>query len=88
MTSRTTSVEIGLNAAIVAVTGGTPRILVVSDPTSTLESLPFGPFDPVRHRTMEMSLRTTVTAARVKDRYNTKPSKSTANPMKVVASLR
>ncbi|MBV2183878.1 MAG: NAD regulator [Rhizobium sp.] len=62
MNGRTTSVEIGLNAAIVAVTGGTPRILVVSDPTSTLESLPFGPFDPVRHRTMEMSLRTTVTA--------------------------
>lgn len=62
MTDRTTSVEIGLNAAIVAVTGGNPRILVVSDPTSTLESLPFGPFDPVRHRTMEMSLRTTVTA--------------------------
>jgi hypothetical protein len=62
MSGRTTSVEIGLNAAIVAVTGGTPRILVVSDPTSTLESLPFGPFDPVRHRTMEMSLRTTVTA--------------------------
>lgn len=62
MTNRTTSVEIGLNAAIVAVTGGTPRILVVSDPTSTLESLPFGPFDPARHRTMEMSLRTTVTA--------------------------
>lgn len=62
MTDRTTSVEIGLNAAIVAVTGGNPRILVVSDPTSFLESLPFGPFDPVRHRTMEMSLRTTVTA--------------------------
>lgn len=62
MTNRTTSVEIGLNAAIVAVTGGNPRILVVSDPTSFLESLPFGPFDPVRHRTMEMSLRTTVTA--------------------------
>ncbi len=62
MTDRTTSVEIGLNAAIVAVTSGNPRILVVSDPTSFLESLPFGPFDPVRHRTMEMSLRTTVTA--------------------------
>lgn len=62
MTDRTTSVEIGLNAAIVAVTGGNPRILVVNDPTSRLEGLPFGPFDPVRHRTMEMSLRTTVTA--------------------------
>lgn len=62
MTDRTTSVEIGLNAAIVAVSSGTPRILVVSDPASMLESLPFGPFDPVRHRTMEMSLRTTVTA--------------------------
>ena len=56
MTDRTTSVEIGLNAAIVAVTGGNPRILVVNDPTSRLEGLPFGPFDPVRHRTMEMSL--------------------------------
>ncbi|MFA7414823.1 MAG: NAD regulator [Rhizobium sp.] len=59
---KTTEIEIGLDAAIVAVTGGSPRILVVSDPASDLEGLPFGPFDPARHRTMEMSLRVAVEA--------------------------
>ncbi|MBO3759639.1 NAD regulator [Ciceribacter sp. L1K22] len=54
-------IEIGLNAAIVAVSEKSPKILVVGD-AGDLGSLPFGPFDPERHRTMEMSLRATVEA--------------------------
>ena len=50
------SIEIGLNAAIVAVRATTPLILVVNGP-GTLDMLPSGPFDPVGHRTMEMGLR-------------------------------
>jgi hypothetical protein len=45
-------IEIGLNAAIVAVADREPLILVVNGDT-----LPFGPFDPVAHRTFEMGLR-------------------------------
>ena len=63
---------IGLTAVGVAVTGETPRVLVVrqAPPTapagaSELEgmpaphrnSLPFGPFDPQQHRTLESGLR-------------------------------
>jgi hypothetical protein len=46
------TIEIGLNAAITAVAGGKPLILVVSGDT-----LPFGPFDPLVHRTFEVGLR-------------------------------
>ncbi len=46
------AIEIGLNAAIVAVAEGQPLILVVSGDT-----LPFGPFDPLAHRTFETGLR-------------------------------
>lgn len=55
-------IEIGLNAAIVAISARTPRLLVVGDDGDALDALPFGPFDPTRHRTMEMSLRHTVEA--------------------------
>lgn len=55
-------IEIGLNAAIVAISARTPRLLVVGEDGERLDSLPFGPFDPNRHRTMEMSLRHTVEA--------------------------
>jgi hypothetical protein len=44
-------IEIGLNAAIVAVHDQQPLILVVAD------ALPFGPFDPLSHRTLEAGLR-------------------------------
>lgn len=44
-------IEIGLNAAIVAVADRQPLILVVGD------GLPFGPFDPLTHRTFEAGLR-------------------------------
>ncbi len=55
-------IEIGLNAAIVAISARTPRLLVVGEDSDALDALPFGPFDPNRHRTMEMSLRHTVEA--------------------------
>ena len=55
-------IEIGLNAAIVAISARTPRLLVVGEDGDALDALPFGPFDPNRHRTMEMSLRHTVEA--------------------------
>lgn len=54
-------IEIGLNAAIVSMSGHEPRILVVED-GSARAALPFGPFDPSNHRTLEMSLRQTVEA--------------------------
>lgn len=54
-------VEVGLTAAIVAVTGGErrePMILVAHGGSSTsLAALPSGAFDPVAHRTFEMGLR-------------------------------
>ena len=54
--------RIGLNAAIVAVTNHTPSILTVpaSPGDGPADGLPFGPFDPVRHRTFEASLRESV----------------------------
>ena len=52
------SIEIGLNAAIVAVEAQQPLILVVrSDDPREADSLPFGPFDPLAHRTFETGLR-------------------------------
>lgn len=52
------SIEIGLNAAIVAVEARQPLILVVrSDEAGKADSLPFGPFDPLAHRTLETGLR-------------------------------
>lgn len=52
------AIEIGLNAVIVAVTHPTPMVLAIdgSEPGAP-ESLPFGPFDPLRHRTFEIGLR-------------------------------
>lgn len=61
MTSGGTSLEIGLNAVIVAVANRVPAIVQVSDPAGREpDSLPFGPFDPLRHRTFEIGLRTWV----------------------------
>jgi hypothetical protein len=55
-----TPVEIGLTAAIVAMRGDAPQILVAaSGPTEGI-GLPTGPFDPVVHRTFELALRTFV----------------------------
>jgi hypothetical protein len=52
MTPTQRPIEIGLNAAIVAVAERQPLILVVNGDT-----LPFGPFDPLAHRTFEAGLR-------------------------------
>jgi hypothetical protein len=59
-----TPIEIGLTAAIVAVGDGEPAILVASDDTrgETRAGLPFGPFDPLAHRTFEIGLRDWVEA--------------------------
>ncbi|WP_294535092.1 NAD regulator [uncultured Rhodoblastus sp.] len=56
------AVEIGLTAAIVAVRGDTPLILVARgadgrDLRGAGAALPSGPFDPLHHRTFEMGLR-------------------------------
>ena len=65
-TSTATAIEIGLNAAIVAAGEEEPLILVVSPGASAPgsapepESLPFGLFDPLRHRTIEIGLRSLV----------------------------
>ena len=52
-------VRIGLSAAIVSVADEQPRVLVVHQQTGG-DGLPFGPFDPLRHRTLESGLRTWV----------------------------
>jgi hypothetical protein len=58
-----TPIEVGLTAAIVAVEAEEPRILVAADPKSgTRAGLPFGPFDPLSHRTFEIGLREWVRA--------------------------
>ena len=76
MTKRRPPVEIGLNAAIVAVADDTPLILTATggaspspaeptcDPAAApaSDALPFGPFDPVEHRTLEIGLRSWVEA--------------------------
>ena len=59
--SETAAVGIGLNAAIVAVIDDEPVVLVVRDEgDGATEGLPFGPFSPVEHRTLEGGLRSWV----------------------------
>ena len=57
-------IEIGLTAAIVAVEGEEPAILIAGDAARQdgQPALPFGPFDPLAHRTFEMGLRAWVEA--------------------------
>lgn len=58
--SSTAGVEIGLNAAIVAVTDNEPVVLVIrseTDKAGATDGLPFGPFSPLQHRTFEGGLR-------------------------------
>lgn len=53
-----TPIEIGLTAAIVSIEEDEPRILVASaGDGETRAGLPFGPFDPISHRTFEIGLR-------------------------------
>src|SRR5712692_860124 len=69
MAAALTPIEIGLTAAIVAVEGEAPAILVAGDGAKgdahvgeTRAGLPFGPFDPLAHRTFEIGLRAWVAA--------------------------
>jgi hypothetical protein len=57
-----TAIEINLTAAIVAVERDTPLILVAGRGGGTADEagLPSGPFDPLRHRTFEIGLRSWV----------------------------
>jgi hypothetical protein len=50
------NVSIGLSAAIVAVEGEHPSVLVVAH-DGVQDALPFGPFDPAQQRTLESGLR-------------------------------
>jgi hypothetical protein len=50
------NVSIGLSAAIVSVEGERPSVLVVSH-EGVEDALPFGPFNPAQHRTLESGLR-------------------------------
>ena len=53
-------VEIGLNAAIVAVADNEPVVLIIRnepDVAGATDGLPFGPFSPLQHRTFEGGLR-------------------------------
>ena len=56
-----TPIEIGLTAAIVTVEDEEPAILVAGEAGGAQEKertgLPFGPFDPLSHRTFESGLR-------------------------------
>jgi hypothetical protein len=64
--SALTPIEIGLAAAIVTVENEEPAILVAGEAGSTAGvermGLPFGPFDPLTHRTFEIGLRAWVEA--------------------------
>jgi hypothetical protein len=61
-----TPIEIGLTAAIVAVENEDPAILVTGEAGGADQNirtgLPFGPFDPLAHRTFESGLRAWVEA--------------------------
>jgi hypothetical protein len=52
-------VRIGLSAAIVSVAEETPRVLAMHHAGAS-DALPFGPFDPLGHRTLESGLRSWV----------------------------
>jgi hypothetical protein len=59
-TTPTSGVEIGLNAAIVAVADNEPVVLIIrgeADVAGATDGLPFGPFNPLQHRTFEGGLR-------------------------------
>ncbi len=57
------AVEIGLNAAIIAVANDEPVVLAVrseADGGGATDGLPYGPFSPYEHRTLERGLRSWV----------------------------
>ena len=58
------TVVIGLNACVITVMKDTPCVLVVppgaDQKAEAAQGLPFGPFEPQRHRTLEIGLRSLV----------------------------
>jgi hypothetical protein len=60
--SELTPIEVGLTAAIVAVSEDRPLVLIAGEDSKDVAGLPFGPFDPISHRTLEMGLRGWVSA--------------------------
>ena len=65
------AITIGLSATIVAVQGHEPKVFIVRGAEHALsaginptneegDALPFGPFDPSRHATLELGLRSWV----------------------------
>ena len=52
----TASIEIGLNAAIVGMRDGQPNVLVTRE-GEKWDALPYGPFTPLDHRTLDIGLR-------------------------------
>ncbi len=57
------AVEIGLTAAILSVRDNEPMVLVVYEAAGLgLDALPFGPFAPLHHRTLDIGLRAGVAA--------------------------
>ena len=57
-------IEIGLNAAIASMSTDQPLILIVRPDDKgrdNWDALPFGPFAPKNHRTLEIGLRSWVT---------------------------
>jgi hypothetical protein len=56
-----TPIEVGLTAAIVAVEEDEPSVLVAAGAKGEVRAgLPFGPFDPLAHRTFDIGLRSWV----------------------------
>jgi hypothetical protein len=52
---------IGLSAVVVAIQEDDAVVLTVRPPGADAEGLPFGPFDPLGHRTFELAMRAFVT---------------------------
>ena len=58
--TETSTIEIGLRAAIISVRDDAPQVLVVksgSGGRAAADALPSGPFSPINHRTLEIGLR-------------------------------
>ena len=56
-------IEIGLNATIVAMVDNNPAVLIIPGPgPQQADALPYGQFNPLKHRTMETALRDFVEA--------------------------
>lgn len=61
MSGKQANIEIGLNAAIVSVRDSQPQILVTRE-GDQWDALPYGPFSPIDHRTLDIGLRNWVRA--------------------------